>query len=69
MFFQAALEASPCQQLAMIAAYNAMLADTRALFAAPPAGLAAEADTQERQEPLPTTPPPEATSVRTARAT
>ncbi len=52
----------------MIAAYNRMLAETRALFAAPPAGLAAEADTQEPQEPPPPTPPPEATSVCAAVA-
>ena len=47
----------------MIAAYNTMLAETRALFAAPPAGLAVEADPRERQEPPPPTPALEATSV------
>ena len=63
---QAALDASPSQQLAMIAAYNTMLAETRALFAAPPAGLVAKAALRERTEPELTTPLPEETSVRAA---
>ena len=60
------MDPSPSQQLAMIAAWNTMLAETRALFAAPPAGLSAEQDGQEPKQPQTAAPPPEATAVRAA---
>ena len=49
----------------MIAAYKTMLAETKALYASPPAGLPAEAET-ERDQPAQQseTHAPQATSVR-----